>query len=290
MKTMKYFRSRTANGAFIKLAERIYHHPEFTVAPRGEQTREMLAVNVTITDPRQRYVTHPYRKFSLKYGIGEWLWYRRASNRLDEITYYSRFWERVSDDGATLNSAYGYRIFGKHPKIETDQWEYVKRELSRDPNSRRAVITILAAFDLHDTRDLPCTVYMQFFIRDERLYLSVNMRSNDLILGFANDVFAFTLFQEQMLCELRELYPNLRMGEYYHFAGSLHIYERNFQMVENILKEPTLSSDLSLPRMQNLNEIELLQAVEKSIRLGVSKNTTKLSDPFCIECVKILQS
>lgn len=290
MKKSRHIHCQTANEAFVKLADWIYRRPEFVVSPRGELTREVLCVGITIAVPYQRCVTHPYRGFSLKYALGEWLWYRRPSNKLNEIRYYSKFWDKVSDDSKTINSAYGCRIFGKHPRVKLNQWNFVKRELARDSSSRRAVMLILGTFDLsHTTRDLPCTSYLQFFIREGRLHLSVNMRSNDLVLGFANDLFAFTLFQEQMLCELRKTYPKLRMGEYHHFAGSMHIYERNLEMIKSVLREPDLSVDFQLPRMRNIDEIDRLEKVEESLRRGKASRII-LTDPFCIYCKEQLST
>jgi thymidylate synthase len=63
------------------------------------------------------------------------------------------------------------------------------------------------------------------------------MRSNDIIFGMCNDVFNFALFQQLMLNELREIYPELELGSYYHVAGSLHLYEMHYKMRDNILNE-----------------------------------------------------
>lgn len=112
---MSTYKFESANEAFVKLAELIYTRPDFNVSPRGRATKENLGVSVEIADPYQRYVTNKYRNLSLHYIVGEWLWYERGSNRLEEISYYSKFWNKISDDGATVNSAYGYRILGNGP-------------------------------------------------------------------------------------------------------------------------------------------------------------------------------
>ena len=65
------------------------------------------------------------------------------------------------------------------------------------------------------------------------------MRSNDIIFGMCNDVFNFALFQQLMLNELREIYPDLELGSYYHIAGSLHLYEMHYEMRDNILMDAT---------------------------------------------------
>jgi len=68
----------------------------------------------------------------------------------------------------------------------------------------------------------------------------VSMRSNDAVLGLANDVPAFTIFQELMALDLSEaLGKPIGLGDYIHQANSLHIYERHFSMVESILDNTT---------------------------------------------------
>lgn len=192
-----------------------------TAASRdGAVTGEIINAVTVIDDPKDNLVTSPIRKLSHKYAIGELLWYLSGSNKLDAIANYSKAWNKLSDDGETVNSAYGHRIF---EKFGFDQWEHVKGLLKADPNSRQAVIHIKEP-NPEKTKDLPCTVALQYFIRDGKLYATTYMRSNDIWLGFPYDVFTFTCLQIKMAFEL-----GVGIGSYTHIAGSLHLYSRNVQ-------------------------------------------------------------
>lgn len=186
----------------------------------GAVTGEIINAVTVIDDPKDNLVTSPIRKLSHKYAIGELLWYLSGSNKLDAIANYSKAWNKLSDDGETVNSAYGHRIF---EKFGFDQWEHVKGLLKADPNSRQAVIHIKEP-NPEKTKDLPCTVVLQYFIRDGKLYATTYMRSNDIWLGFPYDVFTFTCLQIKMAFEL-----GVGIGSYTHIAGSLHLYSRNVQ-------------------------------------------------------------
>ena len=186
----------------------------------GAVTGEVINAVTVIDDPKDNLVTSPIRKLSHKYAIGELLWYLSGSNKLDAIANYSKAWNKLSDDGETVNSAYGYRIF---EKFGFDQWEHVKGLLKVDHNSRQAVIHIKEP-NPEKTKDLPCTVALQYFIRDGKLYATTYMRSNDIWLGFPYDVFTFTCLQIKMAFEL-----GVGIGSYTHIAGSLHLYSRNVQ-------------------------------------------------------------
>jgi thymidylate synthase len=184
----------------------------------GTVVGEFLNACTVIKDPRQGLVLSKKRDLSIKYAVGELLWYLSGSNMVSAISPYSKVWEKLSDDGETVNSAYGHRIYHK---FGFDQWEYVKGLLKADPLSRQAVIHIKEPNN-QPTKDLPCTICIQYFIRDNRLHSTVYMRSNDIWMGFPYDVFCFTSLQVKMAMEL-----GVNLGEYTHIAGSLHLYERN---------------------------------------------------------------
>lgn len=176
-----------------------------------------------IKDPTRNIVTSPIRNMPMRYAVGELAWYLSGSNRVSDISRFARKWADISDDGETNNSAYGYRIF---TKFGFDQWEYVKSLLLKDPNSRQAVIHIKNADD-SPTKDTPCTVYLQFFIRVGKLNLSVHMRSNDIWMGVPYDMFSFCFLQMKMAMEL-----GVEIGEYHHYAGSLHMYARDWETAQ----------------------------------------------------------
>lgn len=184
----------------------------------GDIRGEILNSITIIEDPTKNILKSKARNLSMRYAIGEMLWYMSGSNSLKEIQKYTNGWDRMSDDGKTVNSNYGYCI--KY-KFGFDQWDFVYDELSNNPNSRRAVIHIKDA-DKRESKDVNCTVCLQFFIRDGKLYLTTYMRSNDIWMGFPYDVFQFTNMQILMSMQLE-----VGLGTYTHIVGSLHLYERD---------------------------------------------------------------
>lgn len=186
----------------------------------GSVVGEFLDAVMIVDDPTRNIVTSPIRKMPMRYAVGELAWYLSGSNKVKDISQYAKKWVEISDDGKTNNSAYGYRIF---EKFGFDQWEYVKGLMKKDPNTRQAVIHIKDASDI-PTKDTPCTVYLQFFLRDNKLYLSVHMRSNDIWMGVPYDMFSFCFLQVKMAMEL-----GVEIGTYTHYAGSLHLYQRDYE-------------------------------------------------------------
>jgi thymidylate synthase len=272
----------SVNEAFIKLAKGIFNDPDYVISPRNIETKEWINVQVKIKNPYNRLVTNVHRNMSLKYAFGEWLWYLSASESVKPIAYYSKYWNKLSDDLITANSAYGARIYGKSLRQSIDQWSNVKNELIKDNSSRRAVIQIDMPADLiKDTKDMPCTLSLHFLIRENKLNLVVNMRSNDLVLGFPYDTFSFTLFQELMLVELKEFMPQLKMGTYFHNVSSMHIYAKDYDLIKAVLTEPRLNSSNKMPKIKNINELGNLLHNEEIIRNGTNETLIKLRDKFC---------
>lgn len=281
--------SDSVNDAFIKIAEALNNAPDFISSPRHYETREILGAFIVINNPYDRLVTNIHRKISLKYFIGEWLWYERGSNSLDEISYYSKFWRGISDDKKSANSAYGHRLMGINPNVGINQWGWAKQQLIKDKESRRAIMFIALPSDMkRQTKDFPCTISLQFLIREEQLYLIASMRSNDLVLGFTYDASGFTLFQEKMLLELQVYYPNLKMGKYIHVAGSMHVYKKYYDMIRNVIADKDNNLDVYMPKISDLKEIKKLQYNERIIRDAEKKRLKYLSDTFCNWCQDVL--
>jgi thymidylate synthase len=128
-----------------------------------------------------------------------------------------------AEDNGLFHGAYGPRTAG--------QYDILIERLQQDPDTRQAVVTIWnPQLDLQaQKRDYPCTILHQFRIRDNKLNMSVYMRSNDVWLGAAYDFFQFTRVQIAMASVL-----GIEPGKYVHHVGSLHIYEQHYESADKL--------------------------------------------------------
>jgi thymidylate synthase len=203
------------------LFEQLIKYDNWNDACDNNVALEIINAHLTLTDPTKNTMCDCARKMPIRYAVGELLWYNSRNNRAAAIKPFSKFWENIADDGVHVNSNYGWCI---HDKYGIDQWEICKRQLIIDDNTRQAVIHIKEPRDLinNPSKDVNCTLTLQFLLRNNKLDLIVNMRSNDIWLGLPYDVFNFTCMQIQMAMEL-----GVEIGTYYHNVGSLHIYKRD---------------------------------------------------------------
>ena len=200
------------------------------VSSRGSNQIENLFTSMCILDPTDIQISNVARAFNPHYAMTEWLWYLSGDPSVKNIGKFARIWMQIQNDEGEVESNYGSYILG-------DQWDFVVKELQNDPESRRCTLVVHQPYHKYkNMADMPCTQYLQFFIRENKLHLGVSMRSNDVVFGFCNDVFTFTLFQQLMYNELKAhaKFSDLELGHYYHHAGSMHIYERHWDMGRKI--------------------------------------------------------
>lgn len=182
-------------------------------------------------NPTQKLIIIPGFITNEEYAKAELDWYLAATNLIDYSPTIQKAWEKYSDDGKTVNSAYGYKIFSKSPLTHNiSQWDWVKDKLLKDRDTRQAIINLNLIDDkLKPTKDFTCTMFLQFYIRGNKLHMFVILRSQDIYLGTRNDFYCFMSLQQKMAEEL-----GIEVGAYRHYCVSLHIYERHFYKLDYI--------------------------------------------------------
>ena len=229
------------------------------VRPRGMATKEQLSFSFCLRNPRARLTYHPDRKFNLIQAIGESILLFQPVSRLKYFAWLNPKFQDFSDDDYSLYGAYGKRIA---QYIST-----VVEKLKKDSDSRQAILSIVKIEDhFYKTKDFPCTIALQFLIRDGKLQCHTYMRSNDFIWGTPYDVFMFTILQEVIANELE-----LELGSYYHTATSMHIYERHWELLESIktVDSVEFSVHYKLKDMEELGEILIAQIDDKECNYNV---------------------
>lgn len=179
------------------------------------------------------------------------IWYFSGSNLLNFISKYSKFWNAIANADGTCNSAYGYLLFNERNEYGFTEWGWALRSLCIDKDSRQAIIRFnKPRFSYNKNPDFVCTLNGHFLIRNNKLHLTIFMRSNDLRTGVQYDIPFFTILQIIMWKQLLFYYSDLQLGSYTHFIGSAHLYEKDFIETAKALKEKYIP--------QTLPEVEYL--------------------------------
>lgn len=233
-----------ASLAWLKALDRVYTTGQ-THSPRGMETKEVLGLT-SVVDMRYPVVNVPGRKIGFKFMSAEAAWILSGDNRLETIGPFSKDISKFSDDGVFFKGAYGPQV--------VDQLSGVVSKLASDQDTRQAVMTIWRQNPV-DTKDVPCTVSAQWFIRDGKLHCIDSMRSSDLWLGWPYDVFNFSMLSYYILSMLEKIYGvDLEIGALHLVAGSQHIYQRNYYGVCEILYENAPDGDIQIPAQINVTK------------------------------------
>lgn len=211
----------------------ILSNPDYIASPRGMEVKEVLSRTYKVQMPA--YLDLEDRKVNLAFMFAEAAWIISGSNRLSDITPYMKIYENFSDDGVFLRGAYG-------PKV-IDQFGYVVDSLVKDLDTRQAVMTTWRERP-GESKDIPCTVSMQFIIRDGKLNMITTMRSHDIILGATYDMFTFSMIANSVRLLLCARGVEVNLGELYVTSGSLHIYERHYEQAKTWISSTVIDSTI----------------------------------------------
>jgi len=213
-------------------------------------------VTVSYSNPTERVLWNQSRDANPFFHLYEALWMLAGRNDVAPLVYYNSRMADFSDNGTTLNGAYGYRWRRHINRITSlpaklDQLELLANHLEDQPASRRAVLTMWNVEDdllkvdspeCGGSKDVCCNLNVlfklrhgpavedeekyhphtgTFYKRDKFLDMTVTNRSNDLLWGMlgANYVH-FSILQEYMAARL-----GAGVGTYHHFSNNLHVYK-----------------------------------------------------------------
>lgn len=255
----------SANNAWVHNLQRIIANGS-EHSPRGKLTREIIC-NTSYVDMQYPVVTVSGRKMGYKFLFAEAIWILSGDNRVDTIAPFSKAITNFSDDGLRFQGAYG-------PKV-SEQLRYVVDTLVHDRDSRQAVLTVWRENPRY-SKDVPCTIALQFLIRDNRIHCVATMRSSDIWLGWVYDVFNFTMIATEVGIRVRnESKQPLELGTLHLTAGSQHLYETDrhsavdiFQGNETWSYEALSLSQFNIPQDLMIHLYHLRDRQWDDIRAG----------------------
>ncbi len=189
------------------------------------------------------------RDTAIKTGIKEIFWiYQKQSSCLKLAKEMGINWWGNWDVGnGTIGQRYGATIY-RYKLIDN-----LLSDLINEPFSRRHIINMFQYIDLEETSGLyPCAFETIWSVRkvDEDLFLDMTLiqRSNDyLVAGYINKIQYVAL---QMMIAGHCKY---KVGTFRHLIQNLHIYDRHFDAVNELLSKELININPKLILKENKN-------------------------------------
>ena len=179
---------------------------------------------------------------TVKRAIDEVLWiWQKKSNKIEDLN--SHIWDQWADSEGTIGKAYGYQMGKKYEfktKVgnqEMDQVDYVLYLLKNDPSSRRIMTNIFNHAELKDMNLEPCVYGTQWLVKQGKLHLILNQRSQDMLAANGWNVMQYAALQSMFAQVAR-----LEVGTLTHNIGDCHIYDRHIPLVKKLIEAESMEA------------------------------------------------
>ena len=213
----------------------VKHYQNKELTGENQSTKELVGVNFIISKPSLG------KKDMLKFLF---------KDEADNIEEYCKqeFLDRINREGLNPGNSYKIRLDlwqSLMSKKDGEKFDYTYSErinychqldnaiaaLKDDIHSRRAMIMIFKPEDTMESSGfatrIPCSISYQFLIRNNKLIIIYFIRSNDYFKHFAIDIWLANALQEYMVEQLKEKYPQLKVGSLNYYCGSFHAYNED---------------------------------------------------------------
>jgi thymidylate synthase len=217
-----------------------YTTKNFVIDKTGVSTIELVGASFCANEPSIfGELNDDYIERELKWYLSQSLFVKDIPGKVPKI------WQDVASRDGKINSNYGYLVFNSE---NFAQYENVLTELTRSPNSRRAVMiytrpSMHSNWNVDGMSDFVCTNAVQYMIRSGELQVVVQMRSNDAWAGYRNDYAWQKYVQDKLVydynCGTKKA-DKIVAGNITWQVGSLHVYDRQFYLIEKYIQEHSL--------------------------------------------------
>ncbi|MEP7084827.1 MAG: thymidylate synthase [Betaproteobacteria bacterium] len=183
------------------------------------------------------------KKLHLKSIIHELLWFLQGSTNVRYLREHGvTIWDEWADTDGELGPVYGFqwRSWPAPDGSVIDQIADVVREIKRNPDSRRLIVSAWNVADIPRMALAPCHALFQFYVVNGRLSCQLYQRSADILLGVPFNIASYALLTH-MVAQQCDLEP----GDFIWTGGDCHLYANHLEQVRTQLAR----APLSLPRL-----------------------------------------
>jgi thymidylate synthase len=193
------------------------------------------------------------RNTAIKTGIKEILWiYQKQTNSLSIAHDMGiKWWDNWDIGDGTIGIRYGETV------KKYDLLNNLLDSLKHNPFSRRHIMNLYQEHDLNESNGLyPCAYETIWSVRElnDEFYLDMTLiqRSNDYIIaGYINKI------QYVALLMMIASHLNYKVGIFSHFVQNLHVYDRHFDALHEILNRKPLDTQPILKLNENKNFFDI---------------------------------
>ena len=187
------------------------------------------------------------KKVHTKSIVHELLWFLRGETNVRSLQQAGvTIWDEWADERGELGPVYGrqWRRWRASDGREIDQIAELVRDIRRNPDSRRLIVSAWNVGDIPRMQLPPCHAFFQFYVAQGKLSCQLYQRSCDLFLGVPFNIASYALLTHMVAQQC-----DLGVGDFVWTGGDCHIYLNHLEQVEQQLaREPLPLPTLAIRR------------------------------------------
>jgi thymidylate synthase len=187
------------------------------------------------------------KKVHTKSIVHELLWFLRGETNVRALQQAGvTIWDEWADEHGELGPVYGHqwRRWRGGDGREIDQIAELMRDIRRNPDSRRLIVSAWNVGDIPRMKLPPCHAFFQFYVAAGRLSCQLYQRSCDLFLGVPFNIASYALLTHMVAHQ-----SDLGVGDFVWTGGDCHIYLNHLEQVElQLARDPLPLPTLAIRR------------------------------------------
>jgi thymidylate synthase len=177
------------------------------------------------------------KRLHIKSIVQELIWFLKGDTNIGYLKAHGvSIWNEWADANGDLGPVYGkqWRAWEGPDGRAYDQIGWLLKEIRRNPDSRRLIVSAWNVPDIERMKLAPCHCLFQFYVSGGRLSCQLYQRSADIFLGVPFNIASYALLTSLIARE-----SGLQPGEFVHTFGDAHLYSNHVtQAREQLAREP----------------------------------------------------
>ncbi len=249
--------------AYLDLLSDVFYHGTHKSDRTGIGTRSVFGRQIRF-DLSKGFPLVTTKKIHFKSVVHELLWFLSGDTNIQYLTDNKvRIWNEWADENGDLGPVYGkqWRSWQAPDGRLIDQIENVLHQIKINPDSRRMIVSGWNPADIDKMALPPCHCLFQFYVADGALSCQLYQRSADIFLGVPFNIASYAL-----LTFMIASVTGLKVGEFVHSFGDLHLYDNHTEQARlQLSRKPLLLPTLELnPDIKNLFDYRYVHIILKN--------------------------
>jgi thymidylate synthase len=173
------------------------------------------------------------KKLHTRSIVYELLWFLRGETNVKFLRDHGvSIWDEWADAAGELGPVYGrqWRSWPTPGGGHIDQISVILEQLTKNPDSRRLIVSAWNVGELPQMALLPCHALFQFYVADRRLSCQLYQRSADIFLGVPFNIASYALLTHMIAEQC-----GLGVGDFVWTGGDCHLYLNHLDQADTQL-------------------------------------------------------